>query len=128
MGMCCAQTGSGKTAAFLIPVLASLMRNNRGIGLLKSPFEGACRPDTLILSPTRELCLQIYDEALKFCHRTGFRCIRVYGQESVKTQIHEVARGADVCVATPGRLWDFVTSGIMELVDVNCFVFDEADR
>eukprot|EP00747_Dinoflagellata_sp_TGD_P030080 gnl/TRDRNA2_/TRDRNA2_134384_c0_seq2.p1 gnl/TRDRNA2_/TRDRNA2_134384_c0~~gnl/TRDRNA2_/TRDRNA2_134384_c0_seq2.p1 ORF type:complete len:838 (+),score=154.80 gnl/TRDRNA2_/TRDRNA2_134384_c0_seq2:58-2514(+) len=126
--MCCAQTGSGKTAAFLVPVLASMIKNHRGVGALTEPFQGPCQPDTLIISPTRELCLQTYDEALKFCYKTQYRVVRIYGQEPVKTQVAELAKGADVVVATPGRLWDFVSSGICEVTKVNCLVLDEADR
>jgi len=126
--MCCAQTGSGKTAAFLIPILASLLKHGKKTGSLEKPFEGPCKPDTLVLSPTRELCLQIYDEALKFCHGTQHRCVRVYGQEPVKVQIEQLAKGGDLCIATPGRLWDFVNSGICEVTEVNCLVLDEADR
>eukprot|EP00931_Biecheleriopsis_adriatica_P032488 TRINITY_DN18959_c0_g1_i1.p1 TRINITY_DN18959_c0_g1~~TRINITY_DN18959_c0_g1_i1.p1 ORF type:complete len:887 (+),score=213.07 TRINITY_DN18959_c0_g1_i1:38-2698(+) len=126
--MCCAQTGSGKTAAYLVPMLASMIKGARGTGAMTVPFEGPCTPDTLIMSPTRELCLQIYDDTLKFCHDTAFRCVRVYGQEAVKQQINEIARGADVCVATPGRLLDFASAGILSLASINCLVLDEADR
>lgn len=126
--MCCAQTGSGKTAAFLVPTLSGMMKHGRATGALQQPFQGPCKPDTLIFSPTRELCLQIFTEAEKFFHKTNFRVVRVYGQEDVKKQIAEVAKGADLCVATPGRLWDFVSSGIVDVTEVNCLVLDEADR
>ncbi|CAJ1374369.1 unnamed protein product [Effrenium voratum] len=126
--MCCAQTGSGKTAAFLVPTLASMIKHHKAVGSMEVAFEGPCKPDTLILSPTRELCLQIFEDALKFCHKTKHRCLRVYGQEKAKTQILEIARGADLCVATVGRLYDFVGAGIISVADVNCFVLDEADR
>jgi len=82
----------------------------------------------MILSPTRELCLQIYKDALRLVHRTPFRIVRTYGQESARNQILELARGADVLIATPGRLWDFVHSGIVNVKEVNCLVIDEADR
>jgi len=125
--MCCAQTGSGKTVAFLVPILASMIKNHRSIGNSERPFEGPCKPDTLILSPTRELCVQIYRETLKFCHKTPFRAVRVYGQEDARKQIEQVAKGADIVVATPGRLWDFVNSGILQVTQVECLVIDEAD-
>eukprot|EP00929_Paragymnodinium_shiwhaense_P118656 TRINITY_DN9056_c0_g1_i1.p1 TRINITY_DN9056_c0_g1~~TRINITY_DN9056_c0_g1_i1.p1 ORF type:complete len:1085 (-),score=232.84 TRINITY_DN9056_c0_g1_i1:73-3327(-) len=126
--MVCAQTGSGKTAAFLIPVLSGLMKNHRGVGSMTVPYEGPCKPDTVIMTPTRELCVQIFDEAQKFCHRTPFRVVRVYGQEPPKTQIEWIAKGADIVVATPGRLWDFVTADVVQVTEVNCLVLDEADR
>jgi len=126
--MCCAQTGSGKTAAFLVPMLASMIKNHRATGSLTQPFSGPCKPDTLVLTPTRELCLQIYAEAQKFCHRTPFRCCRIYGKEPPRIQLEQLAFGADVVVATPGRLWDFVSSAVIEVTSVNCLVLDEADR
>jgi superfamily II DNA/RNA helicase len=126
--MCCAQTGSGKTAAFLVPMLASMIKNHRATSSLDTPFSGFCQPDTLILSPTRELCIQIYKETLKFCHKTPFRAVQVYGQESVMKQMTEIAKGADVVIATPGRLWDFVNSGILQVTETNCLVIDEADK
>jgi len=126
--MCCAQTGSGKTAAFLIPVLAGMMKHANSVGMLNEPFSGPCTPDTLCLSPTRELCVQIYNEALKFCHGTPFRSVRVYGAEKIDKQLWELALGADLCIATPGRLWDFVDSGIIDLTRTHCLVLDEADR
>lgn len=126
--MCSAQTGSGKTAAFLIPMLASMIKHHKAVGSLEKPFEGACKPDTLILTPTRELCMQTYEDALRFCYNTPHRCYRVYGQQNAKTQLSELAKGADLIVATVGRLYDFVRAGIINLEEVNCFVLDEADR
>ncbi|CAK0803236.1 unnamed protein product [Prorocentrum cordatum] len=92
------------------------------------PAGGPCTPDTLILSPTRELCLQIFGQALKFCHGTSFRCTRVYGKEHGKVQVQDLARGADLLVATPGRLWDWVDCGVISVKEVNSLVLDEADR
>ena len=126
--MCCAQTGSGKTAAYLIPMLASMMKNHRATGGLKEPFEGPCEPDTLILAPTRELALQIYDDALRFCYGTDYRVVRVYGQEARQNQIRDFSKGADICVATPGRFADFVEAEIISVQKTYCLVLDEADR
>eukprot|EP00913_Durusdinium_trenchii_P000803 g750.t1 len=109
--MCSAQTGSGKTAAFLIPMLASMIKNHHAIGDLEP-----------------ELCIQTYEDALRFCYQTSHRCTRVYGQESAKRQIAELAKGADLIVATVGRLYDFVKAGIINVEEVNCLVLDEADR
>jgi len=126
--MCCAQTGSGKTVAFLVPVLASMMKHHRATGGMEVPFQGPCRPDTVILSPTRELCLQIFAESQKLCKGTPYRAIRVYGQEPTHVQLKQAARGADLVIATPGRLWDFVNSDVLQVKDVQCLVIDEADR
>lgn len=85
--MCCAQTGSGKTAAFLIPSIGSMMKSHANpVGALEVPFEGPMKPDVLVITPTRELCVQIYEEALKCCHRTPYRVCRVYGGEKPKEQ------------------------------------------
>lgn len=62
------------------------------------------------------------------CHNTPYRCCRIYGQEPVKTQVAEISKGADLIIATPGRLWDFVSSGIVSVASVKCLVLDEADR
>lgn len=126
--MCCAQTGSGKTAAFLIPMLSSMMKNHRATGAMTEPFEGPCEPDTLILAPTRELALQIFDDALRFCYGTHYRVIRVYGQEARANQLRDISKGADICVATPGRFADYVEAEIISVQKTYCLVLDEADR
>jgi len=127
--MCCAQTGSGKTAAFLLPVIGRMMKHNANpIGKLEGVYEGACEPDTLVVTPTRELCLQIYEEALKFCHRTDYRAVRIYGGEKPKTQLADIALGADIMVATPGRLQDFLNREVVKVQSVSVLVLDEADR
>lgn len=127
--MCCAQTGSGKTAAFLIPIIGRMMKSDRTpVGSLEVPFEGVCAPDTLVLTPVRELCIQIFEEAEKFCHRTSYRVTRVYGGESPKIQQPYIAKGTDMMVATPGRLQDFINRGIISVKDVHVLVLDEADR
>jgi len=127
--MCCAQTGSGKTAAFLVPLIGRMMlHNDNPIGERAEPFEGACTPDVLVITPTRELCLQIYNEALKFTHRTKFCAQRIYGGESPKVQLQEICKGADIMVATPGRLQDFLDRGVVSVKEVRVLVLDEADR
>ena len=107
--MCCAQTGSGKTAAFLIPVIAALSNSQAGAKKqsLGNPKQGAC-PRALVLSPTRELTMQIHLEAQKLCNRSTLHAIVVYGGASIREQLKQLARGCDICVATPGRLSDFV--------------------
>jgi len=127
--MCCAQTGSGKTAAFLVPIIGRMMKiHTEPIGLLQAPFAGKCSPDTLIMTPTRELCIQIHEEARKFCHRTLYRCCRVYGGEPTKVQMADLAKGCDLMVACPGRLQDFINREIVGVHKVYILVLDEADR
>jgi len=127
--MCCAQTGSGKTASFLIPIIGEMVRTHKNpIGDMDTPFYGECDPDTLILTPTRELCVQIYEEALKFTHRTSYRAVRIYGGEKPGEQMKEIAKGTDILVATPGRLIDFIDRGLIRLDRCCRLVLDEADR
>lgn len=127
--MCCAQTGSGKTAAFLIPTIGLMMKHHNGaVGDCDGPFEGKCCPDTLIMTPTRELCIQIHEEALKFCHRTSYRCCRVYGGEATKIQLEDLSKGCDLMVACPGRLQDFINREVIDVSKTYLLVLDEADR
>uniref|UniRef100_A0A7S2VJF2 RNA helicase n=1 Tax=Zooxanthella nutricula TaxID=1333877 RepID=A0A7S2VJF2_9DINO len=127
--MVCAQTGSGKTAAFLVPVIGSMMKNHENpVGGRAEPYEGPLKPDVLVMTPTRELCVQIFEEAQKCCHRTPYRVARVYGGERPKEQMVDLAKGADLLVATPGRLQDFINRGIIDVSEVNVLVLDEADR
>lgn len=127
--MCCAQTGSGKTAAFLFPIIGRMMEHHKNpVGAMDVPFEGKCTPDTLIMTPTRELCIQIHEEAEKFCHRSDYRTCRVYGGEPPKVQMEQLAKGCDLMVACPGRLADFIGREIIDVSKVYILVLDEADR
>ena len=121
--MACAQTGSGKTAAFLFPVI-----NN----LIASKPEGkdgmAVSPQMVVMAPTRELIIQIYDEARKFCGGTGLTCGVAYGGTSVQEQLHALGRGCNILAATPGRLLDFVERGRISFKNIQFLVLDEADR
>lgn len=127
--MCCAQTGSGKTVAFLIPVIGRMMKQHLNpVGAMTVPYEGPCKPEALVVTPTRELCIQIYEEAQKFCHRTNYRVTRVYGGEKPNLQMVELAKGTDLMIATPGRLQDFINREIIKVSEVHVFVLDEADR
>lgn len=85
-------------------------------------------PLALVLSPTRELTIQIFNEARKLLYRTGIRPVVVYGGADIRTQLREVERGVDLVVATPGRLVDFIERGRMTLSSIDYLVFDEADR
>lgn len=111
-----AQTGTGKTAAYGIPVLQKIDANDRST-------------QALILSPTRELCLQISDDLTDFGkYIDGLNVVPVYGGTSIQNQIHSLRHGAQVIVATPGRLIDLMNRGAAKLDNVSNVVLDEADE
>ncbi len=116
----CAQTGTGKTAAFMLPILDHLLKNRRPrhIG----------HPRALVLSPTRELAVQTAENVRKFTKHANLPFACVIGGVSQFHQIKEVRRGAEVVIACPGRLIDLMTQGVIYLDQVECFVLDEADR
>ncbi|KAK2856706.1 hypothetical protein Q5P01_005441 [Channa striata] len=122
--MACAQTGSGKTAAFLLPILQQLMAD----GVAASRFSELQEPEAVIVAPTRELINQIYLEARKFAFGTCVRPVVVYGGVSTGHQIREVSRGCNVLCGTPGRLMDMIGRGKVGLSKVRYLVLDEADR
>ncbi|ORY97986.1 P-loop containing nucleoside triphosphate hydrolase protein [Syncephalastrum racemosum] len=130
--MACAQTGSGKTAAFLIPTCSALITKARN--LIVRPAGGyearrfKAMPLVLIVAPTRELCCQIFDEARRFTYRTMLRPCAVYGGAAIGGQARELERGCDVLVAAPGRLVDFIERGKIDLSRVQYLILDEADR
>lgn len=124
--MACAQTGSGKTGGFLFPVIAQLVSS--GASPAPDLRRGQAAPHALVLAPTRELAVQIYDEARKFCYRTGLAPVVVYGGADVKTQLRDLERGCDILVATPGRLVDLMERGRITLQLVRLLILDEADR
>ncbi|VDD77742.1 unnamed protein product [Mesocestoides corti] len=128
--MACAQTGSGKTAAFLIPILNLMFEQGPGHSITAS-YETNRRkqfPVGLILAPTRELASQIYDEARKFAYRSKVRPCVVYGGADMRKQLLEVSYGCNILVATPGRLLDVMDRGKIGLNHVRFLVLDEADR
>lgn len=127
--MACAQTGSGKTAAFLFPIITNML--NRGPPEKPDtppPKNGVGRPVALIVSPTRELTIQIFEESRKFAFNTGIRTVVVYGGSCTRSQQSDIRRGVDIIVATPGRLTDHLQHGALQLRQVRHFVLDEADR
>lgn len=111
-----AQTGTGKTAAFLLPLL------------MKVKFAQGMNPRGLILAPTRELVLQIEEHARKISNYCDLRIGAVYGGVGIKPQIEMVGRGLDILVATPGRLLDTYKSGELILKEIKTMVLDEADK
>ncbi|KAG5670895.1 hypothetical protein PVAND_001126 [Polypedilum vanderplanki] len=118
--MGCAQTGSGKTAAFLLPILHNIMQENRNL----TPG----KPQCLIVAPTRELVIQIYDEARKFSIGSWVKVCLAYGGAASNHQSNKIGSGCHLLVATPGRLMDFVNKGIISFDDLKFLVLDEADR
>ena len=115
-----AQTGTGKTAAFALPVLANLLRR---------PPVGRGRPiRALILTPTRELALQIDESLGDYAKYTPLRTCVVFGGVNQRPQIDCLKRGVDVLTATPGRLLDLIGQGHISLKQIEFFVLDEADR
>lgn len=125
--MGCAQTGSGKTAAFLLPMLQMLLTKS-GFPVPENRGSRKVYPAGLILAPTRELATQIYTEACKFTYRTGLRAVVVYGGQQMGVQFRELEKGADVIVATPGRLVHMMEADRVSLCCIQFLVFDEADR
>ncbi|KAK4469845.1 hypothetical protein MN116_007356 [Schistosoma mekongi] len=126
--MACAQTGSGKTAAFLLPILNMLFEDKHCENPEASTLNCIAYPVALILAPTRELSSQIYDEARKFSYRSNIKPCVVYGGASILAQIRELSHGCNLLVATPGRLVDMVSRGKVSLEQIRFFVLDEADR
>jgi len=128
--MVSAQTGSGKTAAFLLPTLHKMLE----MGARPQPpvveFGGrrVAYPTTLILAPTRELASQIYDESRKFCHFSGIQPVVVYGGADIRDQLRQIDRGCDLIVACPGRLVDLIERGRISLELIRFLILDEADR
>uniref|UniRef100_A0AAR2LM46 RNA helicase n=1 Tax=Pygocentrus nattereri TaxID=42514 RepID=A0AAR2LM46_PYGNA len=123
--MACAQTGSGKTAAFLLPVLSQIYTDGPGEALQAENGRYGRRkqyPISLVLAPTRELALQIYDEARKFAYRSRVRPCVVYGGADIGQQIRDLERGCHLLVATPGRLVDMMERGKIGLDYCKCVV------
>lgn len=114
----CAQTGTGKTAAFGLPILNRLF--NEG------PFRGG--PRALILAPTRELAVQIDESIRTYSKGLKVRSVVLLGGVSIRPQIEQIRRGVDIVIATPGRLLDVVEHRALNLSHIHTFVLDEADR
>jgi len=127
--MACAQTGSGKTAAFLVPVLSNLFGNGPPQSLKDGTYEGhKVAPLVLILAPTRELASQIFEMTQRLCYRSCVRPYVVYGGSNLEKCIEHLSLGVEVLVATPGRLIDLLNRRELSLEMVKFVVLDEADR
>jgi len=117
----CAQTGTGKTAAFAIPIL-QLMHEQQTMHHGRRPIK------TLILTPTRELAIQIEESFRAYGRFLDLKSLVIFGGVSQVNQVHALHRGVDILVATPGRLIDLINQNHVSLRDVKFFVLDEADR
>ncbi len=116
----CAQTGTGKTAAFAVPILQLLSANKS--------FDKKRKIRSLIVTPTRELAIQIEESFNAYGRYTGLTCTVVFGGVNQNPQTNILRQGVDILVATPGRLLDLMNQGYISLKDVEIFVLDEADR
>ncbi len=117
----CAQTGTGKTAAFAIPILQQLFYE-------KKPQQGRRSIKALIVTPTRELAIQIGDSFTDYGKYTHLRNTVIFGGVKQGTQTNALRSGVDILVATPGRLLDLMQQGFISLNDIQYFVLDEADH
>lgn len=114
--MASAETGSGKTAAYALPIVQALRGGSERL------------PRVLILVPTRELAVQVNEEVVRFSNKCGIRTVTIYGGVGFDKQTRLLNRGVDVIVATPGRLFDHIEQGNADLGNVKMLVLDEADR
>jgi ATP-dependent RNA helicase RhlE len=115
-----AQTGTGKTAAFALPIIQMLSE--------KIPQEKRRRPRALVLVPTRELAAQVSDQMQNYGRRLSLRSTMIYGGVNIRAQIERLHRGVDIVVATPGRLLDHAERATINLTRIEFLVLDEADR
>ncbi|NPA29733.1 MAG: DEAD/DEAH box helicase [Epsilonproteobacteria bacterium] len=117
--MAAAQTGTGKTAAFTLPMLQKLFTHKR---------EGKRKIRALVLTPTRELAAQVHASLKSYGRHVGIRSVEIYGGVNIYPQTKALRSGVDVVVATPGRLLDHLNQGHLDLSHVEMLVLDEADR
>jgi ATP-dependent RNA helicase RhlE len=115
----CAQTGTGKTAAFALPILQRLFTEK---------LDGSRKPRALVLTPTRELAIQIQENFALYGKHLPLRSTVVFGGVSQVPQVEALKRGVQVLIATPGRLNDLIGQGYIHLDQIEIFVLDEADR
>jgi ATP-dependent RNA helicase RhlE len=115
-----AQTGTGKTAAFGLPMIERLVLN---AAALKPRL-----PQSLVLTPTRELALQVHESLIGFSHKTGLRSVAIFGGVGMQPQVDALRRGVHIVVATPGRLIDHMEQRNVDLSGIQILTLDEADR
>src|SRR4051812_48425253 len=108
------QTGTGKTAGFIIPVLENLKKSNY--------------PQVLVLVPTRELAHQVNEETRKLSQHLKLRTLAIYGGTSIKDQLRSLRFGVDVVIGTPGRIIDYLTRKTLRLDNLKFVILDEADE
>jgi ATP-dependent RNA helicase RhlE len=127
-----AQTGTGKTLAFALPIMERLLKSTNPEGSAQSTSQnsGHLRPKirAVVLSPTRELAIQIAETFSKLAIGTGLRSTVVVGGLSEQTQLNSIRRGTHMIIATPGRLEDFLSRRLIDLSNTEVLVLDEADR
>jgi ATP-dependent RNA helicase DeaD len=131
-----APTGTGKTAAFALPILQRLAVRLDADRAAGRPVDGrgvpqdgrGSRPSSLVLAPTRELAMQVAEAIHKYGKELGVRVVPIYGGQPITTQLHRLARGVDVVVATPGRAVDHLDRGTLRFDEVDTVVLDEADE
>jgi ATP-dependent RNA helicase RhlE len=116
----CAQTGTGKTAAFAIPILQLLSA--------RAPIKGQKKISTLVLTPTRELAIQISESFATYGKYLNIKNLVIFGGVPQGAQTKALQQGVDILIATPGRLMDLMNQGYISLKDIEIFVLDEADR
>ncbi|KAK8698431.1 hypothetical protein V6N13_114549 [Hibiscus sabdariffa] len=126
--MACAQTGSGKTAAFCFPIISGVLKDPLAVTRRGGGVSTAACPLALILAPTRELSCQIYEESKKFAYKTGAQIAVAYGGTPIYQQLRRLEKGVDILVATPGRLVDMVERARVSLGMIKYLALDEADR
>ncbi len=131
-----APTGTGKTAAFALPILQGLINRvdaeraaGNSVEERGAPRGGrGSRPTALVLTPTRELAMQVAEAVHRYGRELGVRVVPVYGGQPITAQLHRLARGVDVVVATPGRAVDHLDRGTLRFDEVQTVVLDEADE
>lgn len=123
--MACAQTGSGKTGGYAIPIINELLKEGIEAAEVEDP---PLKPEALVLAPTRELAQQIQKDFVKLCKGTSLKAHYIVGGHAVRTQLEKIMYGCNILVATPGRLNDFVGKNKINLEELRFLVLDEADR